>query len=96
MTKINLSTTAGMDLINGHNILAFPSTCCGGVQGGVHGVELLLSCSVLLFRGGINPNQKLLGLGPNLTPPQLSHGGVGGGVYEDLLLGEERSGAGIL
>ena len=25
--------------------------------------------------------QRLLGLGPKLTPPQLTHGGVGGGVH---------------
>ena len=31
--------------------------------------------------GGIEPKQRLLGLGPKLTPPHSMQGGVGGGVH---------------
>ena len=66
--------------------MAFPSRCCGGVPGGVHEGESLLSGGVLLSRGGIHTKQRLLGLGPKFIPPQLSHGGVGGGAHEDKSL----------
>ena len=36
----------------------------------------------------MHPKQTLPGQGPKFTPPQLLHGGVGGGVHVDgLLLG---------
>ena len=64
-----------------HNVLAFPSRCCGGVPGGVREGEPLPSGGGLISRGGIHPKQRLLGLGPKFIPPQISHGGVGGGVH---------------
>ena len=54
----------------------------GGVPGGVLDGELLEE-GALLWSGGIQTKQRLPGLGPKFTPPQLSHGGVGGGVHED-------------
>ena len=32
-------------------------------------------------QGGMQPKQTLLGQGPKFGPPQLLHGGVGGGVH---------------
>ena len=60
----------------------------GGVPGGVVEGELLLGAPSLC-RGGIQLKHMLLGLGPKFTPPQLVHGGVGGGVHggEPLLSG---------
>ena len=44
----------------------------------------------MLCRGGIQLKQISLGLGPKFIPPQLPHGGVGGGVHgvagHDVLL----------
>ena len=51
-------------------------------------------CGDLLRRGEgeIHLKQRLAGPGPKLTPPQLVHGGVGGGVHVDTpLLGLGRS-----
>ena len=52
----------------------------GGVPGGVSEGELQRVES-LLGKGGIHLKQRLLGLGPKFTPPQVVHGGVGGGVH---------------
>ena len=60
----------------------------GGVPGGVHEEESLISGGVFFSSGGIHPKQRLEGLGPKLIPPQLSHGGVGGGVHEDDIHGK--------
>ena len=54
----------------------------GGEPGGVLDGELgLLLGRDLHSKGGIQLKQRLLGLGPKFTPPQPSHGGVGGGVH---------------
>ena len=45
----------------------------GGVPGGVFDGELLKDVS-LLFNGGIQANQRLLGLSPKFSPSQLSYG----------------------
>ena len=59
----------------------------GGVPGGVLDGELV-SVSGLFCNGSMQLKQILLGQGPKLIPPQLSQGGVGGGVHEeDPLLG---------
>ena len=42
-----------------------------------------MSGSDLLFKGGMQPKQILLGLGPKVTPPHVPHGGVGGGDHDD-------------
>ena len=70
-----------------------PVSCCplflskGGVPGGVLDGELV-SVSGLFCKGGMQLKQILLGQGPKLIPPQLSQGGVGGGVHgKDPLLG---------
>ena len=55
-----------------------PSWC--GVPGGVFDGESVFGSS-LSSKGGMQPKQTLLGQGPKLTPPQLEHGGVGGGVH---------------
>ena len=39
--------------------------------------------------------QTLLGQGPKLTPPQVVHGGVGGGVHEDEIDAAWGGGAGV-
>ena len=52
----------------------------GGVPGGVVDGDSMQD-SDLLRRGGRQGKQTLLGLGPKLIPPQLMHGGVGGGVH---------------
>ena len=52
----------------------------GGVPGGVVDGDSMQD-SDLLRRGGRQGKQTLLGLGPKLRPPQLMHGGVGGGVH---------------
>ena len=58
----------------------------GGVPGGVVVGELLLLCGDVLCSGGMHTKQRSLGLGPKLIPPQLVHGGVGGGVHGPLIL----------
>ena len=61
----------------------------GGVPGGVLDGELVLG-SGLIIKGGIQAKQTLPGQGPKFAPPQLMHGGVGGGVHDDgQLLGWE-------
>ena len=69
-------------------LLTFHNLRSGGVPGGVLDSELqLLTCNLLST--GIHTKQRLLGLGPKFIPPQLSHGGVRGGVHaDDSLLGE--------
>ena len=63
----------------------------GGVPGGVLEGEMLF-CGDLHRKGEIHLKQRLFGLGPKLIPPQLVHGGVGGGVHDDeSLLGGGRS-----
>ena len=61
----------------------------GGVPGGVLDGELVvlgLGC-----KGGTQAKQTLLGQGPKFIPPQLVHGGVGGGVHgAEPLLGWGR------
>ena len=64
-------------------VLVVPNLCCGGVPGGVCEGELLLSVGGLISSGGIHRKQRLSGLGPKFTPPQPTHGGVGGGVHGD-------------
>ena len=49
------------------------------MPGGVRDGELDVLTG-LLCKGGMQLKQTLLGEGPKLTPPQLSQGGVGGGV----------------
>ena len=70
--------------ISSHLVLA---ACCsnlsrGGVPGGVLDGELA-SGSGILCNVGMQPKQTLLGQGPKFMPPQLLHGGVGGGVHGD-------------
>ena len=55
--------------------------CIGGVPGGVLEGELWLLGGDLFLKGGIQLKQRLLGLGPKLTPPHSMQGGVGGGVH---------------
>ena len=74
--------------------LALPARCSnlnrGGVPGGVLDGELA-SGSEFIDKGGMQPKQTLLGQGPKFIPPQLLHGGEGGGVH-----GVERDcGAGV-
>ena len=54
----------------------------GGVSGGVLDGELVLG-SGLIVKGGVQAKQTLPGQGPKFAPPQLMHGGVGGGVHAD-------------
>ena len=55
--------------------------CNGGVPGGVLEGELWLLGGNLFSKGGIQPKQRLLGLGQKLTPPHSMLGWVGGGVH---------------
>ena len=70
-----------------YNCSLFPIYACkGGVPGGVldgDGDLPRLLCGDVIRSGGIHTKQTLLGLGPKFIPPQLLHGGVGGGVHGD-------------
>ena len=61
-------------------LLSFSYLREGGEPGCVLEGELL-SGGALIFRGEMQAKQILLGLGPMFSPPQLVHGGVGGGVH---------------
>ena len=54
----------------------------GGVPGGVLDGELEQG-SGWIVKGGMQAKQTLPGQGPKFAPPQLMHGGVGGGVHAD-------------
>ena len=65
----------------------------GAVPGGVLDGDSMQDSDVLR-RGGRQGKQTLLGLGPKFRPPQLMHGGVGGGVHgRDTQLGGGGRGA---